>query len=183
MWPFKKKKETEAPGKGHTGSEADSIEMTHYKRKKRFYGFAFQFLPKSVFGKTGSIVTILDKGGDEAVWELLQIHGKSGPGPVPQEDLEQIATWRASLADGRKAFIIGFPGADAPTGDLMPILAPFFVGMVYKEDLSEMKYFVLTPSLDNRTNLREINAQGMNINCGDGGEATPEAFLKKIEVC
>jgi hypothetical protein len=176
-----KPKEPDPDQKSNPASEA---EQKNHKRKSGYYKFAFQFFPSGLFARTESTIMIFAKGRQEGLESLLSMFNEHGG----KLDAEDIKGCKLSYYDGFKgnrcALLISFPGTDLPTGNLVPVPAPYYSAIIYHPgNLSQADYFVLSQSFEGKTSIRKINEGGMNLNCGQGpaGSAGEMAFLEALQ--
>ncbi|HWY36370.1 MAG TPA: hypothetical protein VNX68_17125 [Nitrosopumilaceae archaeon] len=186
---FKKKADSTGstvPSK-NSGKEqaATESEQKNHKRKSIFYKFAFVFFPKNLFAGTEATIMEFAKNQEKGLEAMLISFNGMVANALDKEDIAKCKlSYFTGFKGNKSVLVISFPDVDATTGNLFPVFGPYYSAIIYEPaNLNDVKYFVLCQTFEGKTSFRELNAGGMNMNCGSGptGTLNEELFLQGLE--
>ena len=157
------------------------------------YALAYKVLPDLIYNRWSEFLDLWS--GPVPFRMYLGIKGANQRAQrLSLEQLKGFETHRGELNGNTDCYLVQFPVPSAfsevmneikqnkdQSATLFPVLAPHYLAVVASTGQSKRSVYVLGQSMDGKTTLRFVKADGANCNCGPGPEASAEAFFEHLK--
>lgn len=145
------------------------------------YGMAYLVLPKAIFGDTQVTLERIHAKPESAGFSFFTRACMASGCTPRRDDAGSFPVHLGQLRDHKSYIIFGYPEPPPVSLDAgVPVLAPYFSGVVIDQSTGEIAYYVLGQAIRGGTTFRAVTAEGLNANLGKGSAPTVNAFVELL---